>query len=372
MSLRGAWDSATSAPTDVKELVPQFYWRDPSLYLCPAPPPGGGGGGGGRDPSSSSSSSSLSRSDSSASSLHAPFGVRSDGRAVGDVELPPWAWRAAAETAAKAPSSSSSSPSPTTSAAAAAAATADALSAALESDAVASALPLWIDLIFGTKSGRGPEALEADNVFHPMTYGEVARAALAEVEAEAEAERSGGESPGESPAAAARRRRAAEALRVQAAEFGRCPEVLFDAPHPRVASFPRVKSKSDSKTSTGAVGGVLSALSEEGRGEGEREDREKKGARSWAGALLRLDRLRGGGTKKKKKKKKKKNPEAAAAAERQEDEGAPARGVVSASSPSFAEDQAAAAALAARLAAAAKVASHALSDIEEEEEEDEE
>ena len=337
LSLKGAWDSATSAPTDVKELVPQFFWRDPSLYLCPAPPPGGGGGGG-------SAPSSLSRADSL--SMNAPFGVRSDGRAVGDVELPPWAWRAAAEAESGAKARAASHPATSPSAAAAAAATADALSAALESDAVASALPFWIDLIFGFKSGRGsdnPEALRADNVFHPMTYGAVARAALAEVESKNES--------GETEAS----RRAARALRVQAAEFGRCPEALFSVPHPRVASFPRVKKK---------IGGALSPVREEEEGEG------KKKSRSWAGAL-RLGRLRrgwGGGKKKEK-------PEEGR-------EGAPAATeVVTASSPSFAEDQASAAsasaaaaalAEAARLAAAAKLASHPLSDIEEFLEEDEE
>jgi len=339
LSLKGAWDSATSSPTDVKELVPQFFWRDPSLYLCQAPPPGGGGGGGG-DPSPSAPSRLSDSFSSSSPSALAPFGVRSDGRAVGDVELPPWAWAAAAAAAAAAGRGAKAKAKAAPTSAAAAAATADALSAALESDAVAAALPLWIDLVFGSKAGRGPEALKADNVFHPMTYGAVARAALAEVERSGEAE-GGGE------AAAANRRRTAEALRVQAAEFGRCPEVLFDAPHPRVTSFPRVRAR---------AGGALPPLREEGGGEG------KEGRRSWAGALG-LRRLRWGGGKKKKPQE--------ATAEKEEERGAPAtEEVVSVSSSSFAENQAAsaAAALAAsRLAAAAKVASHALSDIEEEE-----
>jgi len=342
LSLKGAWDSATSAPTDVKELVPQFFWRDPSLYLCPAPPPGGGGGVGG---SSSSSSSALSRSDSSSS--NAPFGVRSDGRAVGDVELPPWAWKAAAGSSGAKGGGAAAG----TSAAAAAAATADALSAALESDAVASGLPMWIDLVFGCKSGRGPQALKADNVFYPMTYGDIARAALAEVEAER----------GEGNGDAFSRRRRAEALRVQAAEFGRCPEVLFEGPHPRVALFPRMPKKRSDKTSNRA----LSTLVEE-----EEEEEEKgKRRRGWAGALRRLGRLRGVIGKKKEKQeeketketKTKKKPEKAAAAGAAE--------VVSASSPSFAADEEQAA-VAARLAAAARVTSHALSDIGEEDEEE--
>ena len=359
LSLRGAWASATSAPTDVKELVPQFFWRDPSLYLCPAPPPGGGGAGGG---SSSPCSSSLSRSDSSPQ--NAPFGVRSDGRPVGDVELPPWAWRAA-ENAAKAAAAAAGAgaASATTaaapaavSAAAAAAATADAFSAALESDAVASALPLWVDLIFGFKSGRGAEALEADNVFHPMTYGEVARAALAEVERDGEREEGEGSDPRSDPA---RRRRAAEALRVQAAEFGRCPEVLFDRPHPRVSAFPRARRRKQEKRDSG-----LPTLQEEDEDEDEEEEEEereeKKSKRSWV-RTLRLDRLRRGI--------KPSNKPSAATAEKAA-AAAAATEVVSASSPSFDAEEQAAVAAAARLEAAAKLASHALGDIEEEEEQE--
>ena len=41
--------------------------------------------------------------------------------------------------------------------------------AALESDYVSEKLPAWIDLIFGSLS-RGPKALEANNLFHPVCY----------------------------------------------------------------------------------------------------------------------------------------------------------------------------------------------------------
>lgn len=43
--------------------------------------------------------------------------------------------------------------------------------AALESDYVSSNLNNWIDLIFGYKQ-TGESAIQADNVFYPLTYEE--------------------------------------------------------------------------------------------------------------------------------------------------------------------------------------------------------
>jgi hypothetical protein len=71
------------------------------------------------------------------------FGVKANGKPIGDVKLPEWA----------------SSPE-------------DFLMkhrAALESEYVSRHLHLWIDLIFGVAQ----RSIEADNVFHPITYQKV-------------------------------------------------------------------------------------------------------------------------------------------------------------------------------------------------------
>ena len=118
-SLARAWRSATTAPADVKELTPEFYMGDASLFEAP---PG------------------------------ASFGATSDGRRVGDVSLPAWA-RGDADTAARM------------------------LAAALEHPAVTAGLPAWIDLVFGVNA-RDSAAQAADNVFHPLTYDSQAEEAL--------------------------------------------------------------------------------------------------------------------------------------------------------------------------------------------------
>lgn len=108
-SLVGTWDSCLSDMSDVKELVPEFF-------CCP----------------------DFLRNDN-----QLPLGATQQGRALGDVRLPPWA----------------SSPE-------------DFIRkhrAALESDHVSSHLHEWVDLIFGCKQ-RGRAAEEALNVFYYLTY----------------------------------------------------------------------------------------------------------------------------------------------------------------------------------------------------------
>ncbi|KAJ1461997.1 BEACH domain-containing protein, partial [Pelagophyceae sp. CCMP2097] len=73
-----------------------------------------------------------------------PLGTSQDGRAVGDVELPPWA-HGSAETFIQRHR------------------------AALESDHVSAHLHLWVDLVFGYKQ-RGRNAVEARNVFFYLCY----------------------------------------------------------------------------------------------------------------------------------------------------------------------------------------------------------
>lgn len=109
------------------------------------------------------------------------FGCRSGGQRVGDVALPPWA-SDAADFLYK-------------------------LQEALESPHVSARLHKWIDLVFGRKS-RGGAAERADNVFHFLTYDEVA---LRWLEGEGDP---------------ARR----EALRLQMMEFGRTPRQVRRAP----------------------------------------------------------------------------------------------------------------------------------------------
>ncbi|KAJ1441521.1 BEACH domain-containing protein, partial [Ochromonadaceae sp. CCMP2298] len=71
------------------------------------------------------------------------LGCTQEGEVVGDVELPPWA--ATPEEFVRINR------------------------LALESDYVSQNLHLWVDLIFGCKQ-RGPEAVEAHNVFYYLTY----------------------------------------------------------------------------------------------------------------------------------------------------------------------------------------------------------
>ncbi|KAK9819324.1 hypothetical protein WJX74_006280 [Apatococcus lobatus] len=113
-SIQDTWKSVTTFPTDVKELIPEFYSTDPSFLTV---------------------------------SETADFGQRSSGARVGNVDLPPWATDAA-DFVGK-------------------------LAEALESPPVSRALHKWIDLIFGFKNA-GAAAEEANNVFHYLTYDHIA------------------------------------------------------------------------------------------------------------------------------------------------------------------------------------------------------
>eukprot|EP01065_Artemidia_motanka_P019403 TRINITY_DN2303_c0_g1_i2.p1 TRINITY_DN2303_c0_g1~~TRINITY_DN2303_c0_g1_i2.p1 ORF type:complete len:954 (+),score=267.23 TRINITY_DN2303_c0_g1_i2:268-3129(+) len=143
-SVESCWRCVMTQSGDYKELIPEFYVGDGGFLKGPA----------GVD-----------------------FGVKHTGERVRqDVLLPPWAEGDAAVFVRT-------------------------LRRALEGAFVSSRLHLWIDLIFGCRS-RGEAALEADNMFHPVTYGDI-----------------GGTAP--------------EAAEVQMREFGQCPAQLFAAAHPR-------------------------------------------------------------------------------------------------------------------------------------------
>uniref|UniRef100_UPI00358EA155 protein FAN isoform X2 n=1 Tax=Myxine glutinosa TaxID=7769 RepID=UPI00358EA155 len=111
-SIADTWNNCMDGVTDFKELIPEFFGKDPSFL-------------------------------ENRLGLH--LGVRQDGQPVQDVDLPPWASDSA-----------------------------DFLEKqndALESPFVSQRLNDWIDLIFGYKQ-RGDEAVKVHNVFHPLTYEE--------------------------------------------------------------------------------------------------------------------------------------------------------------------------------------------------------
>lgn len=108
-SVNLSWKNCQRDTSDVKELIPEWYFLPEMFY--------------------------------NHSSYQ--FGEREDGHVVGDVELPPWA---------KTPEEF-----------------VRINRMALESEFVSCQLHQWIDLIFGYKQ-RGPEAMRATNVFYYLTY----------------------------------------------------------------------------------------------------------------------------------------------------------------------------------------------------------
>uniref|UniRef100_A0A8C7EK32 Protein FAN n=1 Tax=Neovison vison TaxID=452646 RepID=A0A8C7EK32_NEOVI len=124
-------------------------------------------------------------------SLKLDLGKRQGGQMVDDVELPPWA-RSPEDFLQKSKD-------------------------ALESNYVSEHLHEWIDLIFGYKQ-KGSDAVEAHNVFHPLTY-------------EGGVDLNSIEDPDEKVA-----------MLTQILEFGQTPKQLFVTPHPRRIT-PKLKTK---------------------------------------------------------------------------------------------------------------------------------
>ncbi|KAH7849592.1 hypothetical protein Vadar_020109 [Vaccinium darrowii] len=109
-SIEGTYRNCLSNTSDVKELIPEFFYMTEFLV--------------------------------NSNSYH--FGVKQDGEPLGDVSLPPWAKGSPEEFINK-------------------------NREALESEYVSSNLHHWIDLVFGYKQ-RGKPAVEAANIFYYLTY----------------------------------------------------------------------------------------------------------------------------------------------------------------------------------------------------------
>ena len=87
-------------------------------------------------------------------------------------------------------------------------------------------LHLWINLIFGYQQ-RGEEAMEANNVFHPLSYeGSTDIEKIKDIHDRA-------------------------ALEMQIMEFGQTPKQLYVKPHPAKYSFdiPKILSNTDNEES---------------------------------------------------------------------------------------------------------------------------
>ncbi|XP_059820055.1 neurobeachin a isoform X3 [Hypanus sabinus] len=108
-SVAKSWRNCQRDTSDVKELIPEFYYL-PEMFV---------------------------------NSNNYNLGIREDGTVVSDVELPTWAKKPEDFVRIN--------------------------RMALESEFVSCQLHQWIDLIFGYKQ-RGPEAVRALNVFHYLTY----------------------------------------------------------------------------------------------------------------------------------------------------------------------------------------------------------
>ena len=109
-SIFDTWNSVLINPTDLKELIPEFYQSNGDFLL---------------------------------NTLNLPLGTKSNGKKINNVVLPPWA-KDSKDFIFK-------------------------NRQALESEFVSSTLHHWIDLIFGYKQ-RGDLAEKSNNLFHHLTY----------------------------------------------------------------------------------------------------------------------------------------------------------------------------------------------------------
>ncbi|CAK91037.1 unnamed protein product (macronuclear) [Paramecium tetraurelia] len=147
-SIKGDFKNVMNNTTSLKELIPEFFIEDDSFLV---------------------------------NTLNLDLGVRQNQKKVGDVKLPKWAKSAKEYLRLN--------------------------RLALESDYVSNELHHWIDLIFGYKQ-KGPHSVEANNVFHYLTY-------------EGTVQLSQMQDPIERQASIC-----------QINEFGQCPKQLFKIQHP--------------------------------------------------------------------------------------------------------------------------------------------
>ncbi|WAR13459.1 FAN-like protein [Mya arenaria] len=171
-SLWELWQNCLHGAADFKELIPEFYESNGNFMV---------------------------------NTGVCNFGVRQDGRPVGNVELPPWAEDSNAFIRK--------------------------MREALECDYVSKQIHNWIDLIFGYKQ-RGEEAEKADNVFYYMTYeGAVDLDSITDPNERA-------------------------CIEIQIMEFGQVPKQLFTTPHP-VRHGARIEHPISGSHSVAAANGTV-------------------------------------------------------------------------------------------------------------------
>ncbi|KAF8817856.1 Beige/BEACH domain-containing protein, partial [Cardiosporidium cionae] len=108
---------------------------------------------------------------------------------------------------------------------------------ALETDFVSRYLPDWIDLIFGFKQ-QGEEALDAHNLFHPLTYVD------SSIAVSSQSCPIGISKPLNETVKRLISTMSDSALTAQLQEFGQTPIQLFNSPHPRRINCPKWQSPS--------------------------------------------------------------------------------------------------------------------------------
>ncbi|CBZ30086.1 conserved hypothetical protein [Leishmania mexicana MHOM/GT/2001/U1103] len=186
-SVAASFTSCVTGPADCKELIPEFYVNSGFL----------------------------------ANADHLNLGTKSDGQAVDDVRLPPWAKNSRQVFTAV-------------------------MRYALECPYVVAHLHQWIDLIFGVRR-RGPLALERYNVFQRMTYGEEVVQALKNAETPHEC----------------------DVIIAEVDNFGQTPLQLFQERHPSHHELaPVVKVSPADGSLLGVGGGVMASSDGHGSGGG--------------------------------------------------------------------------------------------------------